>query len=161
MRPDVFAAVMATGIVSIAAADHRVELVSVLLAVIAVVALPALVYGTALAWKRDSWSLRDLDTTIGLLTYVAACAVLAGRFATSELAVLVFGALALSAVGVALGLIPPSSIAPVAAGATAGAFAESVLGATLEHRGVLTNDALNFLNTAVAVWAAVLLARWW
>ncbi|MDT5079128.1 MAG: hypothetical protein QOJ80_3765 [Mycobacterium sp.] len=96
MRPDVFAAVMATGIVSIAAADHRVELVSVLLAVIAVVVLPVLVYGTAVAWKRNSWSLRDLDTTIGLLTYVAACAVLAGRFATSEFAVLVFGALALS-----------------------------------------------------------------
>jgi Voltage-dependent anion channel len=96
MRPDVFAAVMATGIVSIAAADHRVELVSVLLAVIAVVLLPVLMYGTAVAWKRDSWSLRELDTAIGLLTYVAACAVLAGRFATSEVAVLVFGALALS-----------------------------------------------------------------
>jgi hypothetical protein len=96
MRPDVFAAVMATGIVSIAAADHGIELISVPLAVVAVVLLPVLMYGTAVAWKRDSWSLRDLDTTIGLLTYVAACAVLAGRFATSEPAVLVFGALALS-----------------------------------------------------------------
>jgi hypothetical protein len=96
MRPDVFAAVMATGIVSIAAADHRIELVSVPLAVIAAVLLPLLMCAAVLAWRRDSWSLRDLDTTIGLLTYVAACAVLAGRFATSELAVLVFGALALS-----------------------------------------------------------------
>jgi hypothetical protein len=95
MKPDVFAAVMATGIVSIAAADHRVELVSVALAVVAVILLPVLMYGTAVAWKRDSWSLRDLDTTIGLLTYVAAGAVLAGRFATSEVAVLVFGALTL------------------------------------------------------------------
>src|SRR5882757_6702612 len=87
---------MATGIVSIAAADHRVELISVALAVVAVILLPLLMYGTAVAWKRDSWSLRDLDTTIGLLTYVAAGAVLAGRFATSDVAVLVFGALALS-----------------------------------------------------------------
>jgi Voltage-dependent anion channel len=96
MRPDAFAAVMATGIVSIAAADHGVALVSVPLAVVAVVLLPVLMYGAAVAWKRDSWSLRELDTSVGLLTYVAACAVLAGRFATVEWAVLVFGALALT-----------------------------------------------------------------
>ena len=95
MRPDVFAAVMATGIVSIAAADHGVEVVSVPLAVLGVIALPVLAYASAVSWKRDSWSLRDLDTTIGLLTYVAACAVLAGRFGAFEVAVLVFGALAL------------------------------------------------------------------
>jgi Voltage-dependent anion channel len=96
MKPDAFAAVMATGIVSIAAADHGVDVVSVPLAVLAIIALPVLVYLSAVAWKRDSWSLHDLDTTIGLLTYVAACAVLAGRFATSEPAVLVFGGLALA-----------------------------------------------------------------
>jgi hypothetical protein len=52
MRPDAFAAVMATGIVSIAAAD-----------------------ATAIAWRRESWDLRDVDTAVGLLTYVAACAI--------------------------------------------------------------------------------------
>jgi len=47
MRPDAFAAVMATGIVSVAAADHGVEVVSAPLALIAVVALPVLVYLSA------------------------------------------------------------------------------------------------------------------
>jgi len=32
---------------------------------------------------------------------------------------------------------------------------ESALGATLEHRGVLNNDVLNFINTGVAVFVAV------
>jgi uncharacterized membrane protein len=47
-------------------------------------------------------------------------------------------------------------IVPVVVGATAGALLESVFAATLEGRGVLNNDTLNFINTAVA--AAVALA---
>jgi uncharacterized membrane protein len=39
--------------------------------------------------------------------------------------------------------------------ATIGALVESSLGATLEGPGILNNDMLNFLNTAVAA-AAVL-----
>jgi hypothetical protein len=78
MRSDAFAAVIATGIVSVAAADHGVEVVSAPLAVIAVVALPVLVYLSAVAWKREAWMiLGDLDTGMGLLTCVAACCVLA------------------------------------------------------------------------------------
>lgn len=95
MRPDAFAAVMATGIVSIAAADHGVDFVSGPLAAIAVFALPALVYASAVAWKRDSWKLSDLETAMGLLTYVAACSVLAARFAELSFAVMVLGGLAL------------------------------------------------------------------
>ena len=44
MKPDAFAAVMATGIVST-------------------------------AWRRKSWDLTDLDVSLRLCTYVAACAV--------------------------------------------------------------------------------------
>jgi hypothetical protein len=95
MRPDAFAAVMATGIVSIAAADHGVEVVSVPLAVVAAVALPVLIVATALAWHRDSWHLRDLDTAVALFTYVAACAVLVARFGEHEWVVWVLGAMAL------------------------------------------------------------------
>ena len=40
-------------------------------------------YLTAVAWQRDSWRLSDLDTAVGLLTYVAACCVLATRFDSS------------------------------------------------------------------------------
>ena len=53
--------------------------------------------------------------------------------------------------------MPSSALLPVVAGATIGAFAESALGATLEPSGVLNNDVLNFLNTAIAAAAAVLL----
>ncbi len=66
------------------------------------------------------------------------------------------GAIALAACGAALGLIPFSAVLLVVAAATAGALVESALGATLEGPGILNNDMLNFLNTAVA--AAVALA---
>jgi hypothetical protein len=97
MRPDAFAAVMATGIVSVAAADHGVDVVSVPLAVVAAVALPVLVVATAVAWKRDSWTLRDLETAMALFTYVAACCVLAARFGEHGWVVWVLGAMAVPA----------------------------------------------------------------
>ena len=67
-------------------------------------------------------------------------------------------AFALAATGAALGLIPASAIAIVVAGATAGALVESALGATLEGPGILNNDMLNFINTAVAAAVALALA---
>jgi uncharacterized protein (TIGR00297 family) len=63
------------------------------------------------------------------------------------------GILALAAV--ALGLMPLTFVIPVMLAATAGALVESALGATLEPRGVLNNDLLNFINTAVAAFAAI------
>ncbi|OBK74499.1 C4-dicarboxylate ABC transporter [Mycobacterium sp. 1274761.0] len=95
MRPDGFAAVMATGIVSIAAADHGFGRLSFALAVIGVVGLAVLVVLCAGTWRRESWSLRDVDTAVGLLTYVAACCVLAARFSEYRWIVLVLGGLAL------------------------------------------------------------------
>jgi uncharacterized protein (TIGR00297 family) len=68
----------------------------------------------------------------------------------------VAAALALAAAGAAFGLIPESAILAVVVAATAGALVESALGATLEGPGILNNDMLNFINTAVA--AAVALA---
>ena len=47
----------------------------------------------------------------------------------------------------------------VVVAATAGALVESALGATLEHRGVVNNDVLNFVNTGVAAFVAVKLAQ--
>lgn len=95
MRPDAFAAVMATGIVSIAAADHGWDVVSVSLAVVAAVALPVVMVLCAGGWRRESWSLRDVDTAVGLLTYVAACCVLAARFDEHRWVVLALGGMAL------------------------------------------------------------------
>ncbi len=71
------------------------------------------------------------------------------------------GALILAIIAFTLGLIPGAQLAPVVAGATIGAFAESALGATLEDSGILNNDLLNFLNTAIAAAAALLIARTW
>ena len=67
-------------------------------------------------------------------------------------------ALALSSLGVALGLIQGNALWFATIGATIGAFVESSLGATLEPEGVLDNDMLNFINTAVAAAAAMAIA---
>ena len=65
------------------------------------------------------------------------------------------GALALGGLGVAVGLVPAVTLPAIVLGATIGAFAESALGATLEGPGILNNDVLNFVNTAIAAAAAV------
>jgi uncharacterized protein (TIGR00297 family) len=70
----------------------------------------------------------------------------------------ILAALALAALGVALTLVPASSIVVVVVAATAGALVESALGATLEGPGILNNDMLNFLNTAVAASVAIAFA---
>ena len=67
-------------------------------------------------------------------------------------------ALALAALGVALGRLAWSAILAVVVGATAGAFVESVLGATLEASGRMNNDTFNFVNTAIAAAVALALA---
>jgi uncharacterized protein (TIGR00297 family) len=68
----------------------------------------------------------------------------------------VLAAFGIAALAVSLGLVGGSAILAVVVGATAGAVVESLLAATLEEPGVLNNDMLNFINTAVA--AAVALA---
>src|SRR3954462_243319 len=76
VRPDAFAAVMATGIVSIAAADHGFEGISDVLAVISVALLAIL---AVLAVVRLRPNVDDLDVPVQLLTFVAACAVVGTR----------------------------------------------------------------------------------
>jgi len=70
----------------------------------------------------------------------------------------IVAALALAAVAAAVGLIAGNAVAAVVVAATLGAFVESALGATLEAPGILNNDMLNFINTAVAAGAALALA---
>jgi uncharacterized protein (TIGR00297 family) len=70
----------------------------------------------------------------------------------------VIAAVVLATLGAALGLIAAGAIAVVVIGALAGSFVESALAATLENRGILNNDLLNFLNTVVAVAVALGLA---
>ena len=81
MKPDTFAAVMATGIVSIAALDHGFDVVSDVLIALAAVALPVLIVAAATTWRRKSWQVRDLAVALPLCTYIAACAVVGARLA--------------------------------------------------------------------------------
>ncbi|MCV7280548.1 tellurite resistance/C4-dicarboxylate transporter family protein [Mycolicibacterium flavescens] len=86
---------MATGIVSIAAADHGFEHVSIGLAVLAAGALPVLTLAVAVTWGR--LDLADPDVTIRLFTFVAACAVLDNRFLANTAAVWLLGVTAAAA----------------------------------------------------------------
>lgn len=95
--PDVFAAVMATGIVSIAADDHGLGWISTGLAVLAVIALPVLAVLVATAWKRQPYDLDDPDVAIRLFTYAAACSVLGARFAEHRVLLWVLAGMALQA----------------------------------------------------------------
>src|ERR1700687_2811928 len=104
--PDVFAAVMATGILSIAAGKHHYVWISDALGVLAtagLVVLVALVIVVGVA-KRTFWDLTDPDVTIRLFTFVAACAVLDSRLTSPRGVVLVLGAVALASWLVLIGL---------------------------------------------------------
>lgn len=93
--PDAFAAVMATGILSIAALDHHYRWLSDTLGVLATIMLVVLTVTTVWAVRR--WDLRDPDVTLRLFTFVAACAVLDSRLVAHPVVVRGLGVLALTA----------------------------------------------------------------
>jgi tellurite resistance protein TehA-like permease len=101
LPPDVFAVVMATGIVSVAAHDRPYPRISVPLAVIAAAAMALLVVGLAVrivARPQSAFGeIRDPDVALRLFTSVAACAVLGVRFSGHPVAVAVLGGAALAA----------------------------------------------------------------
>jgi uncharacterized protein (TIGR00297 family) len=67
----------------------------------------------------------------------------------------IVSAAVLASVAAWLGLIPSQSIALVVAAATIAALIEGALGATLEDRGILNNDALNFVNALIGAGLAL------
>jgi uncharacterized protein (TIGR00297 family) len=69
----------------------------------------------------------------------------------------IVAALGLAAFAAELGLVPSWTVVPIVVAATAGSLVESALGATLEGPGILNNDMLNFINTAVAAGVALAL----
>ncbi|WP_234783597.1 tellurite resistance/C4-dicarboxylate transporter family protein [Mycolicibacterium celeriflavum] len=97
MRPDAFAFVMATGIVSIAATDHGLVYVSDGLAVVAVVGLVVLIAAAGVMWRGRPPDLSDPDVTFGLFTFVAACAVLDNRLTSISAVLWTLGVLAVVA----------------------------------------------------------------
>jgi tellurite resistance protein TehA-like permease len=102
--PDVFAAVMATGILSIAAANHHYRQISETMGILATLGLVLLV-GLVIATRRlAAWDLTDPDITLRLFTFVAACAVLDSRLAAQPILVWVLAVAALVSWLVLLGL---------------------------------------------------------
>jgi uncharacterized protein (TIGR00297 family) len=101
------------------------------------------------AWGRRTWLLvpfqRVQPGTPGAVSLEGTVAGLLGAFG-------------LAAVAVVLDLVPARTLLPIVAGATIGSFVESALGATLEANGVLNNDVLNFINTGVAAFAALMIS---
>jgi tellurite resistance protein TehA-like permease len=95
--PDVFAAVMATGILSVAAEKHHYTRISETMGVLAtfgLVVLVLLVLVTSVS-RRASWDLKDPDVTLRLFTFVAACAVLDSRLGNVKAVALTLGVVAL------------------------------------------------------------------
>jgi tellurite resistance protein TehA-like permease len=95
VKPDSFAAVMATGIVSVAALDHGYRAISDVLIVLAAVALPVLIVVAVTAWRRESWEATNLDVSLRLCTYIAACAVVGARLAEHRVVLWVLAGMAL------------------------------------------------------------------
>lgn len=97
-RPDVFAAVMATGIVSVAAADHYYRWITAILDVIATAGLVVLTGFAAVQWfslrRCPFGDARNPDVSLRLFTFVAACAVVGARHHDREIALWILGAVA-------------------------------------------------------------------
>jgi uncharacterized protein (TIGR00297 family) len=101
------------------------------------------------AWGRTTWAiLPPRPVTPGT----------PGAMSLEGTAAGLVGAGALAALGLGLGLIPPHALVPVIVAATVAAIVESLLAATFEPPGLLNNDALNLINTAVAAFVAVSIA---
>jgi uncharacterized protein (TIGR00297 family) len=101
------------------------------------------------AWARTTWSLVPLRAvppgTPGAMSIEGTAAGLVGAGALATLAIV-------------LGLVPPHALLAIVLGAVLGSVVESLLAATFERPGILNNDALNLINTAVAAYSAVSLA---
>jgi uncharacterized protein (TIGR00297 family) len=69
----------------------------------------------------------------------------------------VVSAVLLALVGAWMALIPMSAVPLVAAAATMASLIEGVIGATIEARGMLTNDVVNFVNSAIGAALAILI----
>ena len=72
----------------------------------------------------------------------------------------VIASLLIAALGAALGLYPSAGVLAVVVAAFVGTTFESVVGAALEKRRLLDNEALNFLNTLVGALVAAAFAPW-
>lgn len=136
-------------IVAIASPHHAAALAAVAAALVAGAS------DTAASELGKAWGRR----TILMSTFSRVPPGTPGAVSLEGTAVGLVAALLLALLASALGLIGLNLVWVVVVAATIGAFVESALGATLEKPGVVNNDVLNFLNTAVAAFVALAIAR--
>jgi uncharacterized protein (TIGR00297 family) len=144
-----------TGVAAVAAAlsvatPYRTEALLALAAALVAGASDTVASEIGKAWGRR---------TILITTFARVAPGTSGAISLEGTAAGVGAAGALATLAAGLGLTSPDIVPILVAAATASSVLESVLGATLESSGVLTNDLLNFLNTAGAAAAALALMR--
>jgi len=99
------------------------------------------------AWGRTTWLITTLRrVSPGTTGALSAEGTLAG----------VFAALLLATIGAVTGLVPAGAVPLIGAAATAASLIEGVIGATAEAQGMLTNDAVNFVNSAIGAGLSIL-----
>lgn len=147
-----------------AVANTGVATVAAIMAVLTYARDPALIaFAAALAAGGSDTVASEIGKAWGRRTYLVptftrVSAGTSGAISAEGTAAGLLAAFALAAAAAALELVPFTAIAAIVGGATAGAFVESALGATLEPHGILNNDLLNFLNTVVAALVALAFA---
>jgi len=100
------------------------------------------------AWGRTTWLVTSLRRVApGTTGAVSLEGTVAGILSSALLA----------GIGAWAGLVSPSAVPLVVVVASAASLVEGVIGATLEARGMLTNDAVNFVNSAMGAGLAMLL----
>ncbi|MEO8503111.1 MAG: DUF92 domain-containing protein [Acidobacteriota bacterium] len=72
----------------------------------------------------------------------------------------IVGAVLMAAFGAAVGLFPWLALVPIVVAAVIANLLESLVGATLESRGLLDNEAVNFLNTLTGALLAATASFW-
>ncbi len=97
--------------------------------------------------------------TVLLTTLAPVAPGTSGAISAEGTAAGLIAAVALAALASALGIVSFSTVPAIVIAATIGSLVESVLGATLEGPGIVNNDVLNFVNTAIAAGVAVALVE--
>jgi uncharacterized protein (TIGR00297 family) len=142
--------VAALAAVLAAATPHRVEALVALAAALVAGASDTVASEIGKAWGRR---------TVLVTTLSRVAPGTSGAMSLEGTAAGLGAAVGLAALAAGLGLTSAAAIPIVVAAATASSVLESALGATLEGPGILNNDLLNFLNTAGAAAAALVLMR--
>jgi len=100
------------------------------------------------AWGRTTWLLTSLKRVApGTTGAISLEGTVAGILSSALLA----------GIGAWAGLISTSAVLVVIAAANAASIVEGVIGATMEARGMLTNDVVNFVNSAMGAGVAMLI----